>query len=117
MTVLIISDEAGFARDVVNRWSMERHVPPFEVVNSTVWMASRAEFDLGIVGPQAAENPELLKALDATGAALICMAADAAAAHRLQQVSRALVLRQDEDWLDTLVMLAGEVLRRLESDA
>lgn len=117
MTMLIVADEADFARDIVSRWSTERSVPAFAVVSSTVFMDSTAAFDLAIVSPDAS-RPEVLQSPGARGEALLCVTTDANAAHEVRErCPRALVLRQHEGWLDSLVLLASEILRRIDANA
>ena len=54
MTVLIIGDDAEFARDVMNRWQTELLVPAFTLVSSTVGRMADGPFDLAVVGPLSA---------------------------------------------------------------
>lgn len=116
MTVLIVADEADFARDIVSRWSIERSAPAFAVIGSTVLKDSGASFDLAIVSPQAA-CPDVLQSLSIQGEALLCVASDASAAHHLRdRYPRALVMRQHEGWLDALVLAGCEILRRIEAN-
>jgi len=116
VTVLIISDDAEFSRNVVNRWQTERNLPTIVVVSPSAWRGGPAAFDLAIVSPVAGEKLlPILQSLERLGVPVICAAADSAMAEPLRETSpRVLVLRQQEGWLDTLVLLAGEVLRRLE---
>jgi signal transduction histidine kinase len=116
MTVLIISDEAEFARNVVNRWNMERTVPTFALVSSAVWKDGSGEFDVAVVAPNAASKPGLLKSLDAGASPVICVVGDAAHALK-EECPRVTVLRQHEGWLDALVLLSCEALRRVEAGA
>jgi signal transduction histidine kinase len=116
MTVLIVADEADFARDIVNRWSTERSAPAFAVIGSTVLTDSDASFDLAIVSPHAARL-DVLQALSVRGEALLCVTTDASAAHDVRErCPRALVLHQHEGWLDALVLTGCEILRRIEAN-
>jgi len=119
VTVLIISDDAEFSRNVVNRWQTERSVPNLVVVSTSAWQGGSAAFDLAIVPPVAGEKLlPILQSLEPPGVPVICGAADSAVAEQLRESSpRVLVLRPQEGWLDTLVLLAGEVIRRLEASA
>jgi signal transduction histidine kinase len=116
MEVLIISDEAEFPREIVNRWNRERSVPAFSVVSSAVWQENGAEFDLAVVSPKAT-RPELLQSLNDRGAALLCVVDYASAADAVRdRFPQALVLRAHEGWLDSLVLLGSEVLHRVEAN-
>ena len=118
-SVLIIADDAEFARTVMGRWQTERHVPSFTLLSSELWNGTRsAAYHLAIVGPvgQGRLMP-LLKGLEASSAPAVCVTGDGAwqavrAAH-----PRILALRQHDDWLDALILLCGEVLRRVEAAA
>ena len=50
-TVLIISDDAEFAREVTSRWQSERSVPSFTLMSSAIRLAFDPEnFQLAIAG-------------------------------------------------------------------
>ena len=114
-TVLILSADAEFARAVLARWQTERNVPAFALVSSRVWNgAATAAFDLAIVGPVEDAHPAL-PALETAGKPVICVCASAAAAQALRdKMPRVLALREYEGYLDALVLLGGECLRRIE---
>jgi signal transduction histidine kinase len=116
-TVLVISDEAEFSRTVVNRWQMERSVPAFTVMSSQLFAgASAAAYELAIVGGVDNEKLRPVLASVSTARPVIFVAKDGTAAKRVRdEHPRVLVLRQHEGWLDALVLLAGETLRRLEA--
>lgn len=114
-TVLIIADDAGFARDIVARWQLERVLPNFTHMSAEVWASSSAECDLSIVGPLSAEREPVLLQLERSGAPAICVLdrnSDLVALR--SEHPRILPVRMDEDWVDALVILAGEVLRRVD---
>lgn len=116
-TVLVLSEEAEFARAIMARWQTERSVPAFAMVSNQVWNgAGPAAFDLAIVGPLREPMHPALKALDATGKPVICVCESGAALQALRdRMPRVLALRQYEGWLDAVVLLAGESLRRVEA--
>ncbi|MBI2683704.1 MAG: hypothetical protein HYX26_10925 [Acidobacteriales bacterium] len=118
-SVLIISDQPGFARDIVSHWQLERTVPAFTMMSSEFWSASSAApCDLIIVGgAHVAESrlTSMLKGIDDLGTPCICVVEQASAFHHLRSENpRVLPLKQDEEWLSTLVVLGVEVLRRGE---
>jgi signal transduction histidine kinase len=116
-TVLVLSADAEFARAVLARWQTERNVPAFALVSSRVWNgAATAAFDLAIVGPVKDAAHPALPALETTGKPVICVCANAAVAQALrEQMPRVLALRSYEGYLDALVLLGGECLRRVEA--
>lgn len=119
-TVLILADDAEFARAVIVRWHTERSVPGFAVVGSDVWNgANSAPYELAIVGEvRPARLTSILKALDAAVKPAICVAKDAASTQALREAHpRILILKQSENWVDDLVLLGGESLRRVEAVA
>ena len=117
MTVLIIADDPGFARDLVCRWQAERDVPTFTVVGSAVWQGADGGFDLAIVGPlESSRIMPVLRMLQASSRAPVFLVADAAAAPMVRsEFPRLLILRRYQGWLDTAVLIAREVLRRVEA--
>lgn len=116
-TILVLSADAEFARVVLARWQTERHVPAFALVSSSVWnSAATPAFDLAIVGPLEDAAHPALPALEATGKPVICVCASAAAAQTAREkMPRLLALRQYEGYLEALVLLGGECLRRVEA--
>jgi signal transduction histidine kinase len=142
MTVLIISDDAEFSRNVMARWQTERSVPEFAVMSCTVFQEQRpgasrprtsgappekrectngiaGEFDVAILAPAPAEHLlPLLQALETNQAPVIAVVAETALVYRLrEEFPRVLTLRHHEGWLDTTVLLTTEVLRRVEATA
>jgi signal transduction histidine kinase len=116
-TVVVLSQEAEFARAIMARWQTERSVPAFALVSSRLWNgAPTAAFDLAVVGPVEDAGDPGLKALEETGKTVIAVCASAAAAQALREkMPRVLALRQYEGWLEALVLLAAECLRRAEA--
>lgn len=116
-TVLIISNDAEFSRVVTGRWQTERSVPAFTLMSGDLGQGVDGEFELAIVG--AVRSPELeavLTALEPAGKPVLFVASDAQAANRVRQAhARILVLLQCEGWLDPLVLIATEALRRVEA--
>ncbi len=132
MNVLIIADDPEFSRSVVGRWQTERNVPEFSVVNRSVWQESShagapgsvgveepggAEYGLVILEPMpASELTALLRKLEPVSLPVACVVSDASLVQTLRdEYSRVLVLRQYEGWLDALILVSGEALRRVEA--
>jgi signal transduction histidine kinase len=114
--VLIVADDAEFARAIVGGWQSERTVPAFTVVGSEISDGIRqGGFHLAIVGPIRGSRDALMRALETAAVPVIYMAADADSARALRSHSpRAIVLRQHDGWVEALIALSAEVLRRHE---
>jgi len=111
--VLIISDDAEFARTIVGRWQMEVVVPAFTLMGSELPSgAIRAAGSLTIVGPGVQRLAAILSALYASGTSVICVTGDGDGAPLRATYPRLLLVRQIDGWCDVLIQLAGEVLRR-----
>jgi signal transduction histidine kinase len=119
-TVLIVSDDAEFSRLITSRWQSERNVPAFTSMSGDLCRGLDAdEFDLAIVGTApAAALVRVLSALESAGkpVVFICGAQYSAQSIREAQ-SQALVLHQREGWLDAVVLVATEILRRCDAQA
>jgi len=114
--VLIIADEAEFARSVVGRWQMERIVPAFTLMSSDLCQtANFSVHGIAILGPRVRGREAVLSALENSGIPALVVAADGDASQVRSMRPRALVLRQTDGWLDVLIQMAGEILRRAEA--
>jgi len=116
-SVLIISDDPEFSRTVVNRWQTERLVPEFTIVSSAVCNGARvSEYQVAILGGMPPETSlTTLARLAASNRPAVVVAKDAALVKRIRdEHPRALVLREYLGWLEALVLVAGEALRRAE---
>jgi signal transduction histidine kinase len=122
-SVLIVSDDTEFARTVAARWQAERRVPEITLTTSDVWQSSTAEgYNLVIVGPVRNHNniAAILSALNAIAstAATVYVSTEArdvaqlAAAH-----PHVLIIPREDGWIGTLILVAGEALRRAAATA
>lgn len=123
-SVLIIADDVDFSRDIVGHWQMERDVPAFTLVSSELWVSARSSqpvshADLAILGDvNEGRMQVILQAFDALVLPVICVVDSPAARHSYNgHFQKALVLHKHEGWLESLVTLGGEVLRRMEAGA
>lgn len=115
--VLIIADDADFTRSFIGRWQMERAVPAFTQVTSEVWTpAVPSGYGLTVVGPIVPQRIErVLSSLESQHALGVCVSADSAQVQEIRAAHpRIPVLRQYDGWVDTLVLLAGEMLKRAD---
>jgi signal transduction histidine kinase len=123
-SVLIVSDDTEFARTVAARWQAERRVPEITLTTSDVWQSSAAEgYNLVIVGPVRNHKiTAILSALHgiATTAATIYVST-AAEERDVQQLAaehpHVLMIPREDGWIGTLVLVAGEALRRAAATA
>jgi signal transduction histidine kinase len=120
-SVLIVSDDTDFARTVAARWQSERRVPEITLATSDVWQASTADgYNLVIVGPvRDSRASSILSALTPyTATASLCVCGDAREAVALSAgYPHLLVLPREDGWIATLILVAGEALRRTEAVA
>jgi signal transduction histidine kinase len=117
-SVLILTDDTEFARVVSGCWHAQRKSPNITVLNSRLWRSHDVSaYDLLVVGPVGRDkHHEVLSALDPTAAAILCWPADARACEELRtRYPRFAHVPQREDWSHTLLLLAGETLRRVEA--
>jgi signal transduction histidine kinase len=116
-TVLIVSDDAEFSRQVPARWQAERAVPAFTMVGGDSKQGfDYSPFDLVIMGPIRADAcAPLLRAIDPSRKAVILVSDTPRPESLRAQFPRLLVLRRYEGWPDTLLLLALEVLRRVDA--
>ena len=116
-SVLIISDDAEFARIVVARWQSQRIVPAFTLMGSDLYSSAvLASHTLTILGPRVNHLPKVLKAIEAAGDAVICVAPEQSMPMR-ELRGMAMFIRHTDGWLEDLVQLASEVLRRSDAGA
>jgi signal transduction histidine kinase len=117
-TVLIVSDDADFSRVVMDRWQSERNAPAFTLVSSDLCRDPDADgFDLAIVGEVSPEIlPLVFKSLNPVGNPVLFVGEDRQTQGKSRQTHPGVsVLRQQEGWLDSLVMLSQEILRHRET--
>jgi signal transduction histidine kinase len=120
-SVLIVSDNTEFARTVAARWQAERRVPEITLTTSDVWQASAAEgYNLVIVGPVRDNKiSAILSALNTIPtAATIYVSTEAEnVPHLASEHPHALIIPSEDGWIGTLILVAGEALRRAAATA
>jgi signal transduction histidine kinase len=117
--VLVVSDDPEFSRSLVARWQTERTAPEITLATSDVWRpGSAADQDLTIVGalPNQLRSSMVAVLSDAVNSPSIWVTADEAEAFALRASHPQLVVieRRDE-WISALILLANEMLRRVEA--
>ncbi|HEX6880672.1 MAG TPA: histidine kinase dimerization/phospho-acceptor domain-containing protein [Terriglobales bacterium] len=116
--VLIISDEPDFAKNLMARWHAERSEPAFTLMSSDLWNGSNdAQYEVAIVGPiRSGRLTPILKSLDTPMRPTICVVDDATQFRNLhEQHPRVLAVRNMEGWLDAVVAIITEAIRRVEA--
>jgi signal transduction histidine kinase len=117
-TVLIISDDAEFSRLVMDRWQSERHPPAFTLMSSDICRDLDADgFDMAIVG---AVCPDVLtavfKSLHQAGNAVVFVWDSKQSAQKVRPMQPGVsILRQQEGWMDALVLVSSEILQHGET--
>ena len=116
-TVVIVSDDPEFSGAISSRWQTERSAPTFTLMSGDLCQGlSPDSFDLAIVGTVRAElQSGLLKTLEQSGKPTILVCGEDDAIELFSKQSRMIVLYRYEGWLETLVLVASEVLRRSEA--
>jgi signal transduction histidine kinase len=120
-SVLIVSDDTEFARTVAARWQAERRAPEITLTTSDVWQSSAAEgYNLVIVGP-VRDNKigAILTALNTIPiAATIYVSPEAKEVpHLAADHAHVLIIPREDGWIGTLILVAGEALRRAAATA
>ena len=110
-TVVIVSDEPGFATAATRRWLAERNVPSFVLSESTGCGRLRAgEFDLAVVGGLSAESlASVLDVVSSTGKPIVHVSrlnGHSPQGHNIFSLPEIL------EWPDLLVTVGSQVLER-----
>ena len=118
-SVLIVSDDTEFARTAAARWQAEVHAPEVTLATSDLWHASSATgYDLVIVGPvRPGKSASILSSLDpGISTAVVCVPeneSDFAGLRKLH--SQALLIPKRDGWMEILIALSSEALRRVNA--
>lgn len=117
-SVLILTDETDFARLLTACWQAEKHAPGITVLGSDLWKEQESlAHDLVVVGPlRDGKLSEILRCLEPAAALILCAPADSRELNQLRgKYPRLLHVPLREDWTQTLLLVAGESLRRTEA--
>jgi signal transduction histidine kinase len=117
-SVLILTDETDFARLLTACWQAEKHAPGITVLGSDLWRNHEAPpHDLIVVGPlRDGKLSEILRSLEPAKALILCAPADSRELTQLRgKYPRLVHVPLREDWTQTLLLVAGESLRRTEA--
>ena len=117
-SVLILTDEPEFARLLTACWQTERQAPGITVLSSELWKDHEATpHDLVVVGPvNEGRLPGILRSLEPAAAVILCVPTDSRELGQLRsRYPRLVHIPLREDWAQTLLLVAGESLRRAEA--
>jgi signal transduction histidine kinase len=113
--ILILTDEAEFGRLLGTCWQTERQAPRVTIVDSEQWQGQLAAApDLVVAGPMRDGNlSKILRSFEPTTSVILCAPVDAKELGALRGKHPRLVhVPLREDWTQTLLLVAGESLRR-----
>jgi signal transduction histidine kinase len=116
--VIILSDEAEFGRLMSACWQAERTPPDITILSTDLWREHQtASVDLVVIGPiREGTLSFLLRSIDPAVAVIHCSTADAGEYLQLRRNYPRLVhVPLREDWAQTLLLVAGESLRKAEA--
>jgi len=119
-TMLIISDDPEFSRAITARWQAERTLPAFTLVSSDLSLDFDPDsFHAAVVGrirPQSLSV--VMEAMEAAGKRVLFLADDTTTLTTVRERwPSTLILKQQDHWLDTLVLVATEALQRAFAEA
>ncbi len=117
-SALVLTDEPEFARLLTACWQADRQAPGITVLSSELWKDHAAEpHDLVVVGPvQDGKLSAILRSLEPASAVILCVPADSRELGQLRtRFPRLVHIPLREDWTQTLLLVAGESLRRAEA--
>ena len=116
--VVILTDDTEFARLLTACWQAERLAPNITVLNSDSWHEQDAPaHDLVVVGPvREGKITSVLRSVEPATAVILCVPADSQEFGQLRaKYPRLVHIPFREDWAQTLLLVAGESLRRAKA--
>jgi signal transduction histidine kinase len=117
--VLVISETPGFAQTILDWFHLVPNLPsPAAVSVDLCSNLSPDSFDFAIIeGLPASRLGPFLTQIEPHGKTLLVLVSDAATVTLVNAVApRALILRQAEDVLPALMLIAAEVVKRIEAE-
>lgn len=118
--VVLITDDAGFARSFKTLWQTERSLPPLRAMSTDDLSGlGDGHLDVVILGPVRSKRlASVLKLVDIGERPVICIVEDAREVKALKaERPRVLAVPQHEGWVDAALLLAIECLKRLDVTA
>ncbi|HTZ74970.1 MAG TPA: hypothetical protein VMB47_13690 [Candidatus Aquilonibacter sp.] len=120
-SVLIVSDDSEFTRAITARWQTEPHAPGITVATSDVWQPSIVfGYNLVISGPvRDGKSESILSQLhgSATIAVVHSTELESDAPFLQAKYPQLLIVPRQDGWINTLILVSNEALRRVEAVA
>jgi signal transduction histidine kinase len=119
-TALIVSDDPEFSRAITSRWQLERSVPLFTLMSGDIQLGFDPEtLQLAIVGRvRAPALSPVLEALATFGKRVVFVSEETGTLQTVRDRWPTMIaLRQQENWLDTLILVGSEALYRMQAEA
>jgi hypothetical protein len=116
--VLIISDEAEFVRALVGRWCTQYPAPSLTVAAGAIWMEEAAAgYDLIILGGlRGRDSHSTLRSLRGrSGTPVLYVAQEEQPSSPQNAHSHFSVVQQRDQWPHTVLLVSGEILRRINA--
>ena len=116
--VLILTDDAEFARLLTACWQMERQLPGLSVVTSDLWPSRESVVpDLIVIGPlKDGKLGDALRSVPPNTGVILCAPPESQEMSALRKKYPRLVhVPLREDWAQVVLLVAGESLRRTEA--
>ena len=116
----MISDQSAFSRDFIARWQTQPQVPEFTALTSDLLRSTdSAPFEVAIAGDLHSErSSEVLMQLNRSTTPAIYLAGPNESSQSIRRdYPRLTVVSRHDAWLDTMVLLAEEILKRVEITA
>jgi signal transduction histidine kinase len=114
--VVLIADEPGFTRELMARWQSESSLPGITAMSTDLLAAGEGRFDLAIIcGLRNRRLASVLKVVEAGAYPVICLVEDAAQMKVVKAGHpRVLVMQRHHAWIDAVLLLANECLKRVD---
>ena len=114
--VVLIADEPVFTRELMARWQSESSFPGITAMSTDLIAAGEGRFDLAIIcGLRNRRLASVLKVVEAGAYPVICMVEDAAEMKMVKAGHpRVLVMQRHPAWIDSVLLLANECLKRVD---
>lgn len=115
--VILITDDAGFARSLKTLWRTEQALPSLQAITTDdLNEIGEGHLDVVIVGPVRNKRlTSVLKLVDNGERPVICIVQDSSEAKTLKaERPRVLAIPQHEGWIDAALLLVVECLKRLD---
>ena len=116
--VLILTEDTEFAQVLSSCWNTESQAPAITVLNSTLWQEQNGEgFDIVILGPVGeGKLSAIVQSLHPAVAVILCAFVESGEKQQLLlRCPRLIHVPLREDWIPTLLLVAGESLRRVRA--